>query len=388
MKILIVTDQRIKEINGTFFCTENFFDIVKRFSTLGEIRLCAPLFDKKTNAANTYDSRLDEIVNRNAVKFIKKTFFFAGREKRNTLEKEVLEVDLVIGYLPSLSASVANSLAIKYRKKYLSYVVGCPWDALWNHGILGKILAPISYTRLRRTLKKSNYALYVTEHFLQKRYPCPGVTCGCSDVRIVNLKQEILDKRLIRLSELTEKSSLKIVTIANYSVKYKGQHFVIAALAQLKKMGITRYHYHLIGGGNKDRLELLAKSLDVSDLVHFEGVVPHNRIFEKLDEMHIYIQPSLQEGLPRSVVEAMSRGLLCICANTAAMPEMVEPEYVVARKSVNDIVNVLQNISTESLREQAVRNFNEAKMYDESVLNAKRNVFFEKVIIDCGRKNV
>ena len=146
-------------------------------------------------------------------------------------------------------------------------------------------------------------------------------------------------------------------------------------------MGVTKFHYYLIGGGNKDRLEQLSKKLGVSDLVHFEGIVPHNRIFEKLDEMHIYIQPSLQEGLPRSVVEAMSRGLLCICANTAAMPEMVEQEYIVERKSIDDIVNVLARLSVDRLKDQAKRNFEEAKNYEEVHLDKKRNSFFKKIMI-------
>ena len=128
----------------------------------------------------------------------------------------------------------------------------------------------------------------------------------------------------------------------------------------------------MIGGGNKERLENLAKRLNVSELVHFEGIVPHSQIFEKLDEMHMYIQPSLQEGLPRSVVEAMSRGLLCICANTAAMPEMVEPKYIVKRKSVDDIVEVLKKITVDELKSQAKRNFEEAKKYEDEVLKKKR----------------
>ena len=261
----------------------------------------------------------------------------------------------------------------------MGYVVGCPWDALWNHGIIGKVLAPYAYVTLRKTLLNADYSLYVTEKFLQKRYPCKGISCGCSDVRIVNLDDNILHNRQNLLKSMPASGNLKIATIANYSVKYKGQHFVIKALARLKKMGITKFHYYLIGGGDKARLEKLAQKEGVSDQVHFEGIVPHSRIFEKLDEMHIYIQPSLQEGLPRSVVEAMSLGLTCICANTAAMPEMVESDYVVQRKSVDDIVDVLKNMTIEKMIDQAKRNFEEAKKYEESVLEKKRNEFFDLV---------
>ena len=89
-------------------------------------------------------------------------------------------------------------------------------------------------------MKSSDYALYVTENFLQRRYPCPGITCGCSDVKIDKLDDKILINRVNSLDSLLDNDSLKIATIANYSVKYKGQHFVISALARLKKIGITK----------------------------------------------------------------------------------------------------------------------------------------------------
>lgn len=379
MQILVVTSQIIKEENGAYFCTENLYDILKRFSQMGTLHICAQKYAGKSS--NVIDKDVSPLIRAENIQYVSKSFIKTSSKSKVIIDKCVKEVDLVIGYVPNVNASFACSLAKKYNKKFLSYVVGCPWDALWNHGFLGKIIAPLAFLRLRRTLKKSDFALYVTERFLQKRYPCPGLTCGCSDVRIPNIDEEVLNNRLNRLNHLFEDDLLKLSTIANYSVKYKGQHYVIKALARLKKMGVTKFHYYLIGGGNKDRLEQLSKKLGVSDLVHFEGIVPHNRIFEKLDEMHIYIQPSLQEGLPRSVVEAMSRGLLCICANTAAMPEMVEQEYIVERKSIDDIVNVLARLSVDRLKDQAKRNFEEAKNYEEVHLDKKRNSFFKKIMI-------
>lgn len=377
MNVLIVTDQLVKEDNNHFFCTENVYDILNRFANLGSLSVCAAKYAGKS--ANKVDADLSNLVQSSNIHFITKTYIFSNSKSRKIIESCVKASDLIIGYVPCINAYTAHHYAKKYKKRFLSYVVACPWDAFWNHGILGKIIAPYQYISLRKCLKNSEYALYVTESFLQKRYPCPGVVCGCSDVRIPNLDNQILNNRIALLEKMEKGEILRIATIASYSVKYKGQHFVIRALARLKKMGEKKFHYHLIGGGNKNRLAKVARELDVSDLVHFEGIVPHNQIFEKLDKMHIYIQPSLQEGLPRSVVEAMSRGLTCVCANTAAMPEMVESDYVVNRKSVDDIVNVLKGMTIEKMIIQANRNFEEAKKYEESVLDKKRNVFFDKV---------
>lgn len=377
MKILVVADQYVKKNGDSFFCIENVYDILKRFAQLGELSICVLKYNGKSS--NVIESPLDDVVKPQNIFYLSQTYVKTIGNSLRTLDACVANSSLVIGYVPSINAETACGIARKYGKPYLAYVVACPWDAFWNHGFLGKFIAPYEYFMMKRCLKKSDYALYVTERFLQKRYPCFGATCGCSDVRIPDFSNEILARRLSFI-ESNKMDVVRIATIASYSVAYKGQHFVIKALAQLKKKGVENFHYHLIGGGDKTRLEKLAKKLGVEKNVHFEGVVPHNRIFEKLDGMHVYIQPSLQEGLPRSVVEAMSRGLLCICANTAAMPEMVEPEYVVNRKSVKDIAFVLQKLTVAELRKQAVRNFNEAMCYCEDVLNEKRNIFFDVVM--------
>lgn len=377
MKVLVVTDQLIKESGDSFYCIQNFYDILKRFGQLGDLFLCGHRYSGISS--NTMESNLTDLVDRQNIFYITKTYSISSRKTKKTIAECVKRVDLVIGYLPSINAATACSIAKKYGKRFMGYVVGCPWDAFWNHGFLGKFVAPYAYYRMRKTLSRADYALYVTDNFLQKRYPCSGITCGCSDVKITSLDEAVLERRLLCLNRLQNTDCLNVVTIANNSVKYKGQHFVIKALAELKKLGKLKFHYYLIGGGDKTRLENLSKRLNVESNVHFLGMVPHSKIFEALDGMHVYIQPSLQEGLPRSVVEAMSRGLLCICANTAAMPEMVEPRFVVRRKSVTDIVKVLQGLSKEDFYVEAKRNFCESQKYVEEKLIEKRKSFFDVV---------
>ena len=115
------------------------------------------------------------------------------------------------------------------------------------------------------------------------------------------------------------------------------------------------------------------------------GIVPHDEVFQVLDRIHVYIQPSLQEGLPRSMVEAMSRGLLCIGAKTAAIPELIQQQYVTRRKSHEDIARLLEGITKEELVKQAAINFEEAKKYLDENLNKRRNAFFENIIRDINR---
>jgi hypothetical protein len=83
------------------------------------------------------------------------------------------------------------------------------------------------------------------------------------------------------------------------------------------------------------------------------------------------------------MVEAMSRGLMCAGANTAAIPELIDSKYVTRRRSVDDFVNIIKNITKEDLIQHAKINFAEAKNYQDEVISKRRNEFFDKIIKDC-----
>ena len=378
MKVLIVSDQIVEKKGNQYFCIPNFYDIVCQFKPLGDILLAAIQYDGK-NSDNIISKEIDVIGN-SSVFFVTKNRLFPDSQTWEVLKTAVKQVDLVIGYVPSINAEYAFYLARKYKKRYLSYVVGCPWDAFWNHGLLGKILAPYRTLHMKHILKKSDYALYVTSSFLQKRYPCPGLTCGCSDVYIPKLDDKIISKHIQYINNSDLSSRINIATTASIAVKYKGQRYMIKALGELAKAGDYRYNYYMIGGGNPEKLRRMAEKLGVINQVHFEGKIPHEEIFAKLDGMHMYIQPSLQEGLPRSVVEAMSRGLMGVGFNTGAMDELFDSKYVIRRRSVRDIVSILKNINSEEIINQSKRNFERAKDFEVEKLVATRASFFNEII--------
>lgn len=376
MKVLLVTSQLIEEKDSTYYCSSNFYDILQRFGRLGELFLCAG----KYNGHNSHlkiDKCLYGIIKYGNVDYLlHKDHLCMSIGNRRIIENKVKDVDLVISYGSSYDL---YKIAKRYDKKFMSFVVSCAWDAFWNHGWQGKLLAPYKFLRSRYTIKHSDYVLYVSNEFLQKRYPTDAkYQAGCSNVKIPLLDDKILDERF-KFLEQWDGKELHIATTAAVDVVYKGQQYVMRAMYELKKKGIKNIHYHLLGGGNNNRLASLAKQYSIEDRVHFHGSVPHDEIFSLLDTMHIYIQPSLQEGLPRSMVEAMSRGLLCIGANTAAIPELIQPRYVTHRKSYSDIASLLESVTREELIEQGKINFAEAKKYQDSVINERRNTFFDKV---------
>lgn len=377
MKILLITNNLFQKQSEGVFTDKNTYQIIKRFSYLGHVRILggeyhSAAFIKMENCLS-FISETDLI-------YIKKSRLLPTCNTLRQIKDEVLKCDLVIGYQsPCVNAECALYFAKKYNKKYLSYVVACAWDGYWNHGIAGKLLAPLRFLSLKIVVRLSDYVLYVTTQFLQKRYPNKRITLGCSDVVLSHYDEDVLAKRLNRIEQLETLKSLKLVTVASLDVRYKGQQYVLEALGRLKRSGYTSIHYYLIGIGSKEYLEKIAKQNGVEDLVHIIGSIPHEDVFQYLDDMDVYIQPSLQEGLPRSLVEAMSRGLLCIGTKTAGIPELLDSDYIVSRRSVTDIVEQLLKVSQKSLREQAIRNYDEAKKFVEAELNSKRKLFFDRI---------
>ena len=247
--------------------------------------------------------------------------------------KHIVEIvkfaDAVILRLPSLLCVIAYFVCKKYKKPFMVELVGCTWDALWNHSIKGKIVAPFSFVMTKYLMSQSKYSLYVTNIFLQKRYPTKGVSIGCSDVFVSpNQRDKILSNSII-----------KIGTIGGLNVRYKGYDQVILMLAELKKSGIHNVEYHLVGDGDSQWIKKIAMKNCIEDKVIIHGPLSHDRVFNFLDSLDIYIQPSLQEGMPRALLEAMSRGCPCIGSDVGGIPELLDQSCIYKRKKIRQLTD-------------------------------------------------
>ena len=271
------------------------------------------------------------------------------------------------------------------NKPYFIAVVGCTWDALWNYNWKGKLIALPSFLSMRRVISKAPFVLYVTQSFLQRRYPCHGITVGCSDVEIGDTSQSVLNRRLLKIERFDIAQRVNIATVAAVNVRYKGQEFVIKAISILNhKLGF-KYHYYLIGGGDNSYLMSLTRKLNLEEYVHFLGPKPHEEIWDYLDKMDLYVQPSKTEGLPRALVEAMSRALPAFGSRTGGIPELLPYECLFDNGDVKEIAKLLSNLTVNKMKEYAIASFKKASEYTSDVLARRRKNFFDKVLLSIRK---
>ena len=76
----------------------------------------------------------------------------------------------------------------------------------------------------------------------------------------------------------------------------------------------------------------------------------------------------------------MSTALPCIGFNTGGIPELIESNFVVQTKNVNELVRCIKEFDNLELYQRvATRNFNKAKEYEHSTLSSKIRLFFGQI---------
>ena len=335
--------------------------------------------NEKKNRLSLIDKEKYNIIECPNLSSIKGIIFNRKKCKRILIE-QIKKSDFIIARLPSIVGNLSIIIARKLNKPYLVELVGCPWDALWNHSIKGKIIAPIMTILTKNKVKKAPYVLYVSNVFLQKRYPTKGKQIGCSDVELMENDNSILQNRIDKINNYDRNRKIIIGTCAALNVKYKGQEYVIKAIAKLKKIGYSNIEYQLVGSGDYSRLMSIAQKYNVLEKINVIGPKPHSEIFDWLDRIDIYIQPSNQEGLCRAVVEAMSRACPCIVSDAGGNPELIDKEFIFKCKKTNMLIEEIKKmiVNKDKMVEQSKINFYKSQRFNSTVLEARRKMFFKK----------
>ena len=384
MKIFIATDVNIVRDGDRVLTNPKVSTILKRYAAaFGPMVLCARQA-RLDPTVRTYEDMTDLVSEMIPIASLTDLLL---RRNLGSMEKAIASCDLVIGRCPSLCAFRAGDLARKLGKPFLAESMGDPWDAYWNHGLLGKLIAPYMFFKMKSVVKRADYAVYVTTEYLQRRYPCDRESIAASNVKVGAPDPAVLARRREKL-EAFDPKQITLMTTAAIDIWYKGHQYVIRAIPKLNALGV-RVRYLIVGEGSRDRLAALAAREGVADQVEFTGRLPLSEVFERLDEADLYVQPSLQEGLPRSVIEAMSRGCACIGARTAGIPELLPPDMVVRRKSPDDIVEKIRAwiaLDPAEKARLAERNWNEAGKYTADVLDARRNEYFARIMRETGEE--
>lgn len=112
-------------------------------------------------------------------------------------------------------------------------------------------------------------------------------------------------------------------------VPKKGYATLVSALAELAGRGVP-FTCRIIGGGDlRDELEARLASVGIADRVELCGTRTQLEILDEYRRADIFVQASVvtpdgdRDGIPNSVLEAMSCGVAVVATDVAGIPEVV-----------------------------------------------------------------
>ncbi|MBT0587780.1 glycosyltransferase [Alteromonas oceanisediminis] len=293
-----------------------------------------------------------------------------------TLNEAVHPGDALIFRVPSQMATLAALLGNASVKRYGLEVVGDPADVFASgivNGPADKLLGWLSAWTLRRMCRHAIAASYVTQHYLQQRYPTSpsAFSIACSSIE--------LDPTWLRTEPREYRQpAKKLLFIGSFGQLYKGQDTLLEAVAQLKQQG-HELHLTLLGGGKYlDDMKALAETLAIGHLTQFVGEVNADDVKTALDEADLFVMPSRTEGLPRALIEAMATGLPAIGSAVGGIPELLEPQCLFDANNVQQLTARIAMLSQAPalLTAMSKRNRLVAEAYQKPLLEARRIAFY------------
>lgn len=156
------------------------------------------------------------------------------------------------------------------------------------------------------------------------------------------------------------------------------------AIEAIAKANDSRLHYYICGKGPElDNLKKLAEEKGVAEQIHFLGF--RTDIKELLYAADIFLFTTLQEGMPRSMMEAMACGLPCIASKIRGNVDLLDDGQGGFLKDVSDAQGFADSISRlasdSDLREKMKAfNLEAIKQYDVEVIKREIQAIYAEIL--------
>lgn len=281
-------------------------NLIEGLSSINDLELSCALF---------YSGPIKEKLSAESVKILelcgKNNFKSIGRIVRHVRARQV---DLI--HFIDLKSTIVGGIAALFLKnvKTVATVHGLPeWCSSFSQQI--------------------KYAVSLLIYFLLLKFSVGRVICVSEDLR--RRLQKIVGPGKVQVihngvslknlggkhSDVLPKRREFIVGTVGRLEKVKGYTFLLGAAEKVMKVR-NDVVFHIIGDGPlKDELIEQAKLQENSDKIRFLGF--RDDVLDLTASMDILVLPSLHEGIPYALLEAMACSKPVICTNVGGMKEVI-----------------------------------------------------------------
>jgi glycosyltransferase involved in cell wall biosynthesis len=166
--------------------------------------------------------------------------------------------------------------------------------------------------------------------------------------------------------------------------KNKGIEYIYQALKMLKDKGVP-FKFSMAGAGPEKDEYVQKFSASMNSHFEYKGVVSGKEKEDLFKESNIFLLPSMYEGLPISLIETMSFGIVPVVTNVGSISTLVKPMETgifVNKQSAGDIAESIEKLlSNKTLMSRLSVNAREIVFRDFNPLSyiEKLNKIYELV---------
>ena len=183
-----------------------------------------------------------------------------------------------------------------------------------------------SLFKQQQSKSKSKRKIYEWIERFAYRHADIGIVASNKDKQYICSMYQIPEEKINILGNYIDTAVFRPINCEKYAdrVIFVGrlnpQKNLFRLLEAISKTGLSLDIY---GDGElRGKLERRARELNIQ--VSFIGVVPNHELPEVLNRYRYYILPSLYEGTPKALLEAMACGLVCIGTDVEGINDIIE----------------------------------------------------------------
>ncbi|HDZ9219572.1 TPA: glycosyltransferase [Vibrio cholerae] len=319
------------------------------------------------------------------------------------------DIDIILlprfnNYLGSISKST-NIIRILYKESMdiCHFYIRSPEPFSWVINLFSSCKNPLLYhfasNPLEAILNKKNdkkivryikllafYPEYkaICRSAYKRLYSCNGVGLAKKLEKDINKSAFIFNEsllknehyKLIENRDIHADATIKVLYVG-YLRPAKGLTYLLESISELVHKRQLKIHLNIVGDGDyKNELIILAKKLEIEENIVFHGHVNFGEeLINHYRTSDVFILPSLSEGSPRVILEAMANSLPVIATNVGNIPNLLADDrgICISAQSSKEITNALNRyIIDNNYRRNVIRdafhyskNFSLEKFFDD-----------------------
>jgi glycosyltransferase involved in cell wall biosynthesis len=242
---------------------------------------------------------------------------------------------------------VAGLIARRSKRPHIATIVG--------NDVKKYVFSPEKTAMCRSALENASIVVGLSRELVEVS---DSLTPIETKSRVIFNSVRIPDARRVRPRLSGEPFRVGCAAIFKYA---KGLPYLLKAVAAL--------HEEAPGGGPSVELDLagefrseekpifeaMVDRLGIARLVKLSGPLPHDRMPEWFESLDCFVLPSISEGCPNVLMEAMASGLPCIATRTGAVGDLIEhgvSGLITPRGDSASLADALRRLAADPQRAQ------------------------------------